>query len=88
VLDFTALGALRIDATVRGTHLAATLRTTAAAVAQLIDAQTPGLTARLQELGFQAAVHCRAEDKVPIDVEDSFTRVLIADASRLLDVTV
>jgi hypothetical protein len=87
LLDFTALGNVRIDATVRGTHIAATIRTPDEAVARFVATHTPVLTTRLHDLGFQAHIDCSAEQHVPMDVEDSFTRLLMADPSRLLDVT-
>jgi len=88
LLDFTALGPVRLDATVRGSHIAATLRTAQTAVADFMTAQTPELITRLQALGFEAAIHCRVEEQVPFEIEDTLTRVLRTDHSHLLDFTV
>jgi hypothetical protein len=88
LLDFTALGHVRIDATVRGTYIATTIRTTDEAVTHFIAMHTPALSARLHELGFQAQIDCCTEQHVPLEVEDSFSRLLMADPSRLLDVTI
>jgi hypothetical protein len=87
LLDFTALGHVRIDATVRGSHIATTIRTTDEAVTHFVATHTPALITRLHDLGFQAQIACSAEQHVPMEVEDSFTRLLMADPSRLLDVT-
>jgi hypothetical protein len=88
LLDFTALGPVRVDATVRGTRISATIRTKDEAVATFITAQTPTLTARLHALGFQAEVQCCVHEYVPLDVDDSLTRLLMTDPSQLLDITV
>jgi hypothetical protein len=86
LLDFSALGPVRVDATVRGAYVSTTISTTDEAVADFITAQTPDLTARLHNLGFQAEVRCSAQTQVPLDVEDSLTRLLVAEPSRLVDV--
>jgi hypothetical protein len=88
LLDFTALGHVRIDATVHETHIAATIRTTDEAVTHFIAMHTPALSARLHDLGFQSQIDCCTEQHVPLEVEDSFTRLLMADPSPLLDVTI
>lgn len=88
LLQLTQLGALRVDATVHGTYLTATLRTPEPHVAAFLAAQVPALTARLHDLGFQAAIQCHADANVPFDVEDTFTRVLLATPSHLLDISV
>jgi Flagellar hook-length control protein FliK len=87
LLDFTSLGPIRIDAVVRQAHITATISTAEAAVADFITTHTPLLRARLQALGWQAEVHCRAQEEVPLEVEDTFSRLLMAEPSRLLDVT-
>jgi len=86
VLDFSALGPVRVDATVRGAYVSTTISTADEAVADFITAQTPDLTARLHDLGFQAEVRCSAQAQVPLDVDDSLTRLLVAEPSRLVDV--
>ena len=86
LLAFTALGNIRIDATVRDAQVSGTIRTTDAAVVDFIAAHTPTLVARLQALGFQAELRCSAEEDVPLEVEDAFTRLLMADPSRLVDI--
>jgi hypothetical protein len=86
LLDFTSLGQIRIDAVVRQAQITATIRTTAAAVAEFISTHTPALRARLQALGYQAEVRCRAQEAVSLEVEDTFSRLLMAESSRLLDV--
>jgi hypothetical protein len=88
LLDFTALGHVRIDATVRGSRITATIRTTDEAVTHFIATHTPALATRLHDLGFQAQIDCCVEQHVPLEVEDSFSRLLMADPSRLLDVTI
>jgi hypothetical protein len=88
LLDFTALGRVRVDATVRGSYVSATIRTQDESVAHFMTAQLPTLTARLHDLGFQAEVDCCAQETVPLDIDDSLTRLLIADPSKLLDVKV
>jgi hypothetical protein len=88
LLDFTALGNLRIDASVRGPSVSATIRTEDETVADFIVAQTPSLTARLHDLGFQAEIRCCAQETVSLDIDDSLTRVLMAKPSRLLDIKV
>jgi hypothetical protein len=87
LLDLTSLGHIRVDATVRPAHLSATISTTTAAVAEFITSHTPALSARLQELGFHTDVHCRAQADLPLQVEDTFSRLLMAAPSHLLDVT-
>jgi hypothetical protein len=86
LLDFSALGPVRVDATVRGAYVSTTISTTDEAVADFITAQTPDLTARLHALGFQAEVRCSAQVQVSLDVDDSLTRLLVAEPSRLVDV--
>jgi hypothetical protein len=86
LLDFTVLGPVRIDATVHGPYLSTMIRTADEAVANFIAARTPTLTARLSDLGFQAEIHCQAEAHVPLEVEDSLTRLLVAEPSRLVDI--
>jgi hypothetical protein len=87
LLDLTALGQLRIDATVRQAHITATIRTTDEAVAAFLTTHTPALAIRLRELGLHAQVQCRAQEDVPLAVEDTFTRLLMAEPSHLLDIT-
>lgn len=86
LLDFSALGSVRVDATVRGPHVSATIKTADAAVADFITAETPTLTARLHDLGFQAEVRSLAQAQVPLEVDDSLTRLLLATPSGLVDV--
>jgi hypothetical protein len=86
LLGFTALGHIRIDATMREAQVLGTIRTTDTAVADFMAAQLPTLTARLQALGFQSQLRCAVEADVPLDVEDAFTRLLLADPTRLLDI--
>jgi hypothetical protein len=86
LLDFSALGPVRVDATVRGAYVSTTISTADEAVADFITAQTPDLTARLHDLGFLAEVRCSAQAQVPLDVDDSLTRLLVAEPSRLVDV--
>jgi hypothetical protein len=86
LLDFSALGSVRVDATVRGSHVAATIRTADAAVADFITAETPTLITRLHDLGFQAEVRSLAQAQVPLEVDDSLTRLLLAAPSGLVDV--
>ncbi|MEE8302815.1 MAG: hypothetical protein V3S24_10310 [Candidatus Tectomicrobia bacterium] len=85
LLDFTALGNIRIDATVQGPQVWATIRTEDEAVAHFIAAQTSSLTNRLQELGFQTEISCCAQETVSLDVDDSLTRLLMVDPSHLVD---
>jgi hypothetical protein len=88
LLDFAALGPIRVDATVRGPYVSATIRTEDDTVAHFITVQTPALTARLHDLGFQAEVRCCAQETVPLDIDDALTRLLKGDPSRLLDLKV
>ena len=87
LLDLTALGNVRIDATVRGPIVSATIRTAHETVGQFVTAHLSTLTARLHSLGFSSDLHCCVEAQVPMDVDDALTRVLVRDASRLVDIT-
>jgi hypothetical protein len=86
LLDFTTLGPLRVDATVRDTQVTATLSVTEPAVADFITSQLADLTARLHDRGFQAHVTCRVQTNVSMDVDDNLTRLLLPDSSRLVDI--
>lgn len=87
LLDFTALGPIRIDATVHDASVTATIRTEDETVAAFLTAQSPSLNARLHEIGFQADVRCWVQKQVPLDIDDSLTRLLMKDPSRVLDIT-
>lgn len=87
LLDLTAVGPVRIDASVRGNAVSATIRTPHDRVAQFIAPRLASLTASLQHLGFTSDLQCRVEAQVPMDIDDSLTRVLVRDTSRLVDVT-
>ena len=86
LLDFTMLGPLRVDATVRDTQVTATISVEKSAVADFITTQLADLTARLHASGFQAHITCRVQTNVSMDVDDNLTRLLLPDSSRLVDI--
>ncbi|MCZ6873692.1 MAG: hypothetical protein O7G88_09205 [bacterium] len=86
LLDFSALGNIRIDAMVHGQQVVATIKTEDETVAHFIRKQTDVLTVCLQNLGFHAEISCRAQETVVLDVDDSLTRVLMVDPSQLVDI--
>jgi hypothetical protein len=87
LLHFTALGTVRIDATVQGASVAASIKTEDQTVATFMADQAPSLIERLRHLGFQADIQCCVQEHVPMDLDDALTRWLIQDPSRLLDIT-
>lgn len=86
LLDFTALGPLRVDATVRHAEVSATIKVEETAVADFITAQLADLASGLHEVGFQAHITCCVEDNVPLDVDDSLTRLLLSHPFSLVDI--
>lgn len=86
LLDFTELGALRVDASVHDSQVQATINVEQQAAADFVAAHLPALTARLHDLGFQAHVDCCTHDKVPREVDDTLTRLPLPEASRLVDI--
>jgi hypothetical protein len=86
LLDFTMLGPLRVDATVRNSQITATIRVTESGVADFIATQLADLTSRLHNCGFQAHITCSVQTHVSLDVDDSLTRLLLPDASTLVDI--
>jgi flagellar hook-length control protein FliK len=86
LLDFTELGALRVDASVRDSQVQATINVEQQAAADFVAAHLPDLTARLHALGFQAHVDCCTHEKVSREVDATLTRLPIPEASRLVDI--
>ncbi len=86
LLDFTELGALRVDASVRDSQVQATINVEQPAAADFVASHLSDLTARLHDLGFQAHVDCCTHDKITREVDDTLTRLPIPEASRLVDI--
>lgn len=86
-LDLSMLGNLRVDSQITPNGLSIKIQVENQNVANFIESRTGELKSRLAELGFQADLSCRVEEKITMDLQNELPAVLLEDEARLVDVT-
>lgn len=86
-LALSALGTVHIEASVQGATVSATLYVADPAVAALLRAAMPELTAGLQALGLRARVACELQERLAQECAPPLPRALTR-AVTLVDITV
>ncbi|MBI4388801.1 MAG: flagellar hook-length control protein FliK, partial [Nitrospinae bacterium] len=86
LLDLTALGNVRVDTQVDSGRLAIKIGAEKQEMVEFIQTKTPELKSRLREIGFDSELTCCVQNKEVMKIEDGLTRLLVSDASRLVDI--
>ncbi|MBI4383655.1 MAG: flagellar hook-length control protein FliK [Nitrospinae bacterium] len=86
LLDLTALGNVRVDTQADSGRLSVKIGAEKQEVAEFIQTKAPELKSRLREIGFDSELTCCVQKKEAMKVEDGLTRLLVSDASRLVDI--
>jgi hypothetical protein len=88
LLDVSALGPLRVEATLRGAMVSATISSPEQAVVDWLHADAPALSARLHALGVQTVVTCEVRQQHAADTETALSRLWHLGPERLVDVKI
>ena len=85
LLDFTALGALRMDAKISENKLAVNISAENAESVAFINKRLPLLKTKLEALGFETEATCCELKNDAMEIEDPLTRLLIDNHTSLVD---
>ncbi len=86
LLDFTALGSLRMDAKISQNKLAVNISAENRESAAFINKHLPLLKTKLEELGYEVDATCCEQKKEAMEIEDPLARLMIDNHTSLVDI--
>lgn len=86
LLDLSALGNLKIDASVTQSGISINILGQNPDIIHFINQRTPELAVRMEELGFQVTISGRIQDQVDMEVPDILSNLLVDPSFNLVDI--